>query len=108
MSNLLEGFLIFGFAFGLLFAIVYFGFVKPFKENTKKSGETFKELLEQGQRGVEAEQKLGKTFLGYSDGELWFFYLLFTFWWIYMEFNMFLWALTWLPILYFGTRGYRR
>ena len=58
MSNLLEGFLIFGFAFGLLFAIVYFGFVKPFKENMEKSGETWKDLIEKSERHKSAEKDL--------------------------------------------------
>ena len=104
MSNLLEGFLIVGFAFGLLFAIVYFGFVKPFKENMEKSGETWKDLIEASEREYQVQKS--KPF--FSGGALIFFYILFTFWWIYMEFNMFLWALTWIPILFFGTRHYRR
>ena len=54
----MEGLLIFGFAFGLLFAIVYFGFVKPFKENTEKSGETFKGLLEKGAKYQQARKDL--------------------------------------------------
>ena len=100
----LRGLLTFGSAFGLLFVIIYFGFVKPFKKNTKKSGDTFKDLLERGERRVEAEHKAGITFFGFTGLELWFIYLLFTFWWLYMEFNIFLWFLTWIPILYFGPR----
>ena len=83
MSNLLEGFLIFGSGFGLLFAIVYFGFVKPFKENMEKSGETWKDLIEASEREYQVQKS--KPF--FSGGALIIFVMLFTYWWIDMEFS---------------------
>lgn len=103
MSNSLEGFLVFGSAFGLLFAIVYFGFVKPFKENMKKSGETWKDIIEQSERDYQAEKS--KPF--FSGGALIILSILFIYWWLYMEFSMIIPALIWLGILFFGNR-YRR
>ena len=97
MSNLLEGFLIFGSGFGLLFAIVYFGFVKPFKENMEKSGETWKDLIETSERAYQVEKS--KPF--FSGGALIFFGILFTFWWLYMEFSMIIPALIWVIMIFF-------
>ncbi len=102
MSNLLEGFLIFGFAFGLLFAIVYFGFVKPFKENMEKSGETWKDLIEKSERHYQAEKS--KPF--FSGGALIFFGMLFTYWWIYMEFSTIPLLILYMIAGYFRFRRY--
>ena len=102
MSNLLEGFLIFGFAFGLLFAIVYFGFVKPFKENMEKSGETWKDLIEASEREYQVQKS--KPF--FSGGALIIFVMLFTYWWIDMEFSTIPLLILYMIAGYFRFRRY--
>ena len=100
----MEGLLIFGFAFGLLFAIVYFGFVKPFKENMKKSGKTWKDLVEQSERRYKAEKsfKNNKEILGIGVG-FWLFLILpaFSGWWLYMEFSLIPLAIVWTIMMFF-------
>ena len=102
MSNLLEGFLIFGSGFGLLFAIVYFGFVKPFKENMEKSGETWKDLIEASEREYQVQKS--KPF--FSGGALIIFVMLFTYWWIDMEFSTIPLLILYMIAGYFRFRRY--
>ena len=102
MSNSLLGLLSLIVGFGLLFAIVYFGFVKPFKENMEKSGETWKDLIEASEREYQVQKS--KPF--FSGGALIIFVMLFTYWWIDMEFSTIPLLILYMIAGYFRFRRY--
>ena len=99
MSNSLLGLLSLIVGVGLLW-FVFNSYKKDITKNMKKD-ESFKDLLEKGARGYQAEQHRNKDFLGLSGGWWILILILLTYWWIHMEFSMIPIALIWVIMIFF-------